>query len=43
MCEICSKLTIKYGAFIASFEQISRIILMFPALNKINASWESPR
>ena len=32
MCEICLKLTIKWrrsGVFIANFEQISRIVLVF--------------
>ena len=41
MCEICSKLTIKTteqiqwrrsGVFIATFQQISHIFLMFPLL-----------
>ena len=41
MCEICSKLTINtkerchcncYGVFIANFEQMSHIALVFPLL-----------
>ena len=39
MCEICSKSTLKtpelrhwrrFGVFIVNFEQISRVVLMFP-------------